>query len=185
LISLTDNALMLQVKSGDLDKMALLFQRYHRQLYGFLFYQCGDRQSSEDMVQNVFLRMLVSRHTFTGNGEFRTWIYHLARNVLKDYFSKTKRRAEQYDISAYEETINSGMSPDEALDKKIQLRLLNKAMSGLNAEDREILALSRFHEMKYAEIAEIMDINVGTVKVRVHRVMNHLKEIFSNQEQKI
>src|ERR1700759_4883158 len=87
----SDNSLMLKVKSGDLDKMALLFQRYHRPLYGFLYHMTGQREASEDMVQNVFYRMLRSRHTFTGDGEFKTWMYHLARNVVKDHYKKAGR----------------------------------------------------------------------------------------------
>lgn len=62
---------MLKVKSGDLDKMALLFQRYHRPLYGFLFHMTGHREASEDMVQTVFYRLLKSRHTFTGRESSR------------------------------------------------------------------------------------------------------------------
>jgi RNA polymerase sigma factor (sigma-70 family) len=81
--SLTDNALMLRVKTGDLNRMRLLFERYHRELFGFLYHSSSDAEASEDMVQTVFYRMLKYRHTFTGEG-FRTWMYHLARNVLID-----------------------------------------------------------------------------------------------------
>ena|SRR5579862_9696140 len=176
---------MLQVKSGDLDKMALLFQRYHRQLYGFLYFQCGDRQSSEDMVQNVFLRMLVSRHTFTGQGEFVTWMYHLARNVFKDHLKKNNRSGGVVDITMYEEALADGISPATEIEKKGEWRLLHEAINTLNPEDREILVLSRFHGMKYADIAKIMNINLGVVKVRVYRVMNHLREKFSGIKEKV
>src|ERR1700753_2648984 len=97
---------MLKVRSGDLDKMALLFQRYHRPLYGFLFYMTGQRESSEDMVQNVFYRMLRSRHTFTGEGEFRTWMYHLARNVWKDHTKSHQRTGQYQDLAALTEHVS-------------------------------------------------------------------------------
>src|SRR5215475_1534421 len=92
---------MLKVRSGDLDKMGLLFQRYHRQLFGFLFHMTQEREASEDMMQNVFYRMLRSRHTFTGDGEFRTWMYHLARNVMKDHLKQTRRRGHVAAIADY------------------------------------------------------------------------------------
>ncbi|MEZ4903237.1 MAG: sigma factor [Spirosomataceae bacterium] len=85
---LSDNALMLRVKADDLDKMGLLFERYHRPLFTFLYHSTGQRATSEDLVQTVFYRMLKYRHTFTEIGEFRTWMYHLARNALNDYFKK-------------------------------------------------------------------------------------------------
>ncbi|MFC6225414.1 RNA polymerase sigma factor [Hymenobacter artigasi] len=70
--SLTDNALMLRVKAGDVDRMGLLFERYHRPLFGFLYHMLGRAAACDDLVQTVFYRMLKYRHTFTGDGEFRT-----------------------------------------------------------------------------------------------------------------
>ncbi len=87
--ALTDNSLMLKVKAGDLDKMGLLFERYHRPLFAFLYHSTGQAAHSEDLVQTVFYRMLKYRYTFTEVGEFRTWMYHLARNVLNDAIKKT------------------------------------------------------------------------------------------------
>lgn len=69
--TLSDNALMLKVKNGDIDKMGLLYERYHRQLLRFLFNMTRDRELSEDMVQNVFLRMLRYPDGFMGFGEFK------------------------------------------------------------------------------------------------------------------
>src|SRR5689334_19741720 len=123
---------MLQVKNGELDKMALLFKRYHRQLFGFLFNMNGQREASEDMVQNVFYRMLRSRHTFTGNGEFKTWMYHLARNVLKDHFRKYKKNSGHYDVTDFAERIAGGTLADEAIEKNQEWSILQKALTHLN-----------------------------------------------------
>lgn len=179
---LTDNAIMLSVKTGELDKMGLLFERHHRALYHFFFYMVSHRESSEDMVQNVFFRMLKYRHTFSGEGEFRTWMYHLARNILKDHKKKNRKKLEQYPISDWENNIPGGMLADEPLQKKQDVKMLQFAMSRLNYESREILILSRFQELKYVEIGRILDINEGAVKVRVHRAMNQLKQIYLNVE---
>src|SRR6202007_1449095 len=91
--AMTDNALMLSVKAGDLDKMGLLFERHHDHLYGFLFHMTNQKELSEDMAQAVFYRMLKYRHTYTGNGEFMTWMFHLARNVLKDLGKQQQKHA--------------------------------------------------------------------------------------------
>jgi len=183
--SLTDNAIMLKVKSGDLNKMALLFQRYHRPLYGFLFQMTSQKEHSEDMVQNVFYRMLKSRHTFTGDGEFKTWMYHLARNVLKDHFKKTKKAGTHYDAAAFEEKITGGTPADELVEKKLEIKALRQAMANLSAENREVLVLSRFQELKYFEIAQVLDISVGAVKVRIHRAISQLKNMYLQWETKI
>jgi len=173
---------MLKVRAGDLDKMGLLFQRYHRPLYGFLFHMTQQREASEDMMQNVFYRMLRSRHTFTGQGEFRTWMYHLARNVLKDHLKQTRRRGHHQEITDYEERLSAGVAADEQIERKLEIKALERALGNLSPESREVLILSRFQELKYAEIAEVLEITVGAVKVRVHRAMSQLKEMFCQSE---
>ena len=176
---MTDNAIMLKVKSGDLDKMALLFQRYHRPLYGFLYHMTGQREISEDMVQNIFYRMLRSRHTFTGNGEFKTWMYHLARNVLKDHW---KKAGGSRPVAEWEDRITDEVLVDEQLEKKMELEMLQKRIASLSPESREVLILSRYQDLKYAEIAEVLDLSVGAVKVRIHRAINQLKTLYMQSE---
>ena len=111
--------------------MGLLFKRYHRPLFGFLFHMTSQREASEDMVQNVFYRMLKSRHTFTGNGEFKTWMYHLARNVLKDHTKKNKRSAAHYDISEFAERIAGGITANEGIEKNQESGILQNALANL------------------------------------------------------
>ncbi len=67
---LTNNVLMLKVKSGDLDKLGLLYERHKKRLFGFFYKMNSDASLSEDLVQNVFVRMLKYKHTFTGEGSF-------------------------------------------------------------------------------------------------------------------
>ncbi|ALW87155.1 RNA polymerase subunit sigma-24 [Hymenobacter sedentarius] len=166
---------MLRVKGGDLDRMGLLFERYHRQLFGFLYHMLGRADASEDLVQNVFYRMLKYRHTFTGDGEFRTWMYHLARNVLADFIKKNRHDAHHTDIDSMAEHLAGGAAADASLEQAQDVALLHQALGRLRPEDREILVLSRFQEMKYGEIARVLNTTEGAVKVRVHRAMNELK----------
>jgi RNA polymerase sigma factor (sigma-70 family) len=173
--TLSDNALMLQVKEGDLDRMGLIFERHHRPLYGFIFHMTGDREASEDIVQNVFLRMLTYRKNFAGTGEFKTWMYHLARNVLNDHFKKNKREPYKYPVESFNEKIAGEYFADMDIEKKQQLQTLQIAMMDLSADNRELLLLCRFQQLKYNEIAELLGITEGTVKVRVHRALNQLK----------
>lgn len=169
---------MLQVKAGNMDTMGLLFERYHRPLFGFLFHMTGQREASEDMLQTVFYRMLKYRHTFTGDGEFRSWMYHLARNVLVDHSKQNKRSSHQYDLAEVADRIGGGSAADERLLKQQEMDSLHNAMAKLSADHREVLVLSRFQELKYDEIAQVLNTTEGAVKVRVHRAMNELKKIY-------
>lgn len=165
---------MLKVKAGDLDRMGLLFERHYRPLFGFLYRMTADRENSEDMVQNVFLRMLKYRHTFKGDGEFRTWMYYLARNVLNDFHKSNKKQAGPLENQADVADDTAG----NAMDKEEQVHLLNRALNRLSEENREILVLSRYQELPYSEIAQILNISEANVRVRIHRAMAQLKAAY-------
>jgi RNA polymerase sigma-70 factor (ECF subfamily) len=174
---------MLRVTAGDLDKMGLLFERYNRPLFGFFYHMTHKRDRSEDLVQNVFYRMLKYKHTFTGEGEFRTWMYHLARNVLNDSV-KQNRSSDHYDVTEMADKIGGGTLADEGIERQQDADFIHQAMAGLSNEYREVLILSRFQEMKYDEIARVLNINEGTVKVRVHRALGELKKRFFTNEKR-
>src|ERR1700759_918708 len=103
---------MLKVKAGDLDRMGLLFERYNRKLYGFLFHMTYQREASEDMVQQVFYKMLKYRHTFTGSGEFVHWMYSIARNSLKDQGKRKKLQMQQEGVEEMADRLPGGAIPD-------------------------------------------------------------------------
>jgi len=167
---------MLQVKAGDLEKMSLLFERHHRALFGFLFHLTQRREASEDMLQTVFYRMLKYRNSFTEGSSFSGWMYHIARNVLKDQKFGSDNK---YDpISAYEEQLAGGTQADDSLEKKQSRQQLYDAMAMLNERDREILMLNRMKELNYPEISEIMGISQGAARVRVSRAVEELKKVF-------
>lgn len=171
---------MILVKGGDLDKMSILFSRYHRFLYNFIYQMTYDKEGSEDVVQNTFYRMLKYRHTFLNNGAFKVWMFHLGRNALKDY-QKGVSRNRQERLETAEKQVNDGPLPDEQLQKQYQQHQLLLAMRLLPETDRAILVLSKFHELKYWEIARLLNINEGAVKVRVHRAFYQLKAIFQKK----
>ena len=88
--ALSDNYLMAKVRDGDPEKLGLLYERYKRPLLGFFTGMVRDRELSEDLLQNTFVRILKYRHLFRGDGDFRTWMFHIARNVKNDHFRKNK-----------------------------------------------------------------------------------------------
>jgi RNA polymerase sigma-70 factor (ECF subfamily) len=169
---------MLRVKAGEVDRMGLLFERYHRKLFQFLYHMLGRAEASEDLVQTVFYRMLKYRHTYTGEGEFRSWMYHLARNVLADYLKQNRHASRHHDVHDLADTIPGGPRADERLQQEQEVATLHRALARLSEDHREVLILSRFQELKYAEIARVLNLTEGAVKVRVHRAMHELKATY-------
>lgn len=164
------------VRRDDLSQLAHLFERHRVKLYNFYLRLTRNRSLSEDMVQEVFLRVLKYRHTFRGDGEFTMWMYHIARNVHRDHHAKW--RHEQVAGEDQEEPAAGEPSALEALEQDQSAQLLQEALARLPAEKRELLILSRYQGLRYDAIAGILDCSTVAVKVRVHRAMNELREVF-------
>lgn len=180
--ALTDNALMLKVKSGDLDKMGLLYERHKRRLFGFFYNMNNNASLSEDLVQNVFVRMLRYKHTFTGDGSFGAWMFRTARNVNYDHFRKNRKRGNPGGLSSLEYKLQDETDMDSKLDHDDTVNQLNRAMDKLPVEKREILMLSKYKEMKFSEIGEVLGCSEGAAKVKAHRALNELRKVFLQME---
>jgi RNA polymerase sigma-70 factor (ECF subfamily) len=165
---------MLAVKDGHVDEFGVLFQRHHDRLFAFFYRMTGDAAASEDLTQEVFVRMLKYRNSFGADSDFRGWMYQIARNTRADYFRK------RYAESALGEQLRpEHQSPHgNELEKDEQLSLLQRAMLALSEDKRELLILARYEEMKYEAIAALLGIEEGAVKVRVHRAIRELRSIF-------
>lgn len=172
---------MIKVKDGDIEKLGLLFERYKKPLFGFFYGMNRDVALSEDLVQNVFFRILKYRYLFRGEGDFKTWMFHIARNVNHDHFRKTKWK-EKDNIDAWQERLSSDANRQTEFQHDEELELLSMALQRLPDDKREILLLSKFHEKKYREIGEILGCTEGTVKVKVFRALQELKEVYRKLE---
>lgn len=179
--ALSDNVLMMKVKDGDLDKMGLLFERYKRPLYGFFYGLNKEQELSEDLVQNTFLRILKYRHLFRGEGDFRAWMFHIARNVNIDHHRKHRIKATEA-LENWQERVGHHENQSVDMQQNEEHRMLTMAMDRLPADKREILLLSKFEERKYSEIGEVLGCTEGAVKVKVFRALQELKVIFKQLE---
>ena len=169
----TDNELMLQVRDGDLSKLGVLFERHHVKLYNFLVRLTNRRDTSEDMVQDVFVRIMKYGQSFRGEAPFTVWMYQLARNAAADHFRKWKNEIRSDGLT--DERVDEDPIAGDLMVETEQSEMLKKAMAMLSREKREVLILSRYQDLKYEEIGAILDCPVGTVKARVHRALKDLK----------
>lgn len=168
---------MTAVQEGDVARLGVLFERHHRALFNFFLRLTGERNASEDLVSDVFLRILKYRATYQPGTQFRTWMYHLARNAHIDRF-KARRKEFLMDPDDVREPASQAPPPGEALERREQLALLKAAMARLPEEKREIIALCRFSGLKYEEIARMLGCEVGALKVRMHRAVRALRDTY-------
>jgi len=172
----TDNNLMEQVRDGNAEKLAILFERYHVMLYNFFLRLTSNRSISEDLVQDVFIRILKYCSSYKGQDKFIIWLYRIARNTHIDYLRKRKdgvSLGEQWD-----EVPSQEPTPPEKVEQAQEIVRLSLALAKLPLKKREVLILSRFQNLKYKEIAELLGCQIGTVKANIHRATKELGKAY-------
>jgi RNA polymerase sigma-70 factor (ECF subfamily) len=167
---------MQEVRAGDVGKLEALFDRHHRALFRYFMHLTSDRAMSEDLVQDVFFRILKYRHTYQPETSFRAWMYQIGRNAYLDEIGKRKPEIGLPDHVV--ELAAGEPSADRQLESKQDAALVRRALAALPREKREVLVMSRFMDLKYDEIASVLKCEVGTVKVRVYRALRELGDRF-------
>lgn len=170
--SMSDEELMAQVRSGVGEMLGVLFDRYQVPLFNFYLRLSGDRALSEDLVQEVFFRILKYRQSYRPETGFRAWMYQIARNTRADHWRKQKPE------TSWEPEMSPAIVPRDEAQQKQESALLHSALMELPEEKREVLILSRYQDLKHEEIAQMMDCEVNTIKVRVHRALQELRDVF-------
>ena len=172
----TDNELMENVRDGRVEKLAVLFERYQTMLYNFFLRLTGNRAASEDLVQEVFMRVLKYRAGYMGDSRFNVWLFQIARNAHVDYLRKRKDTLSL--DGQYVETPSREPLPEAAYEAGREADLVRRALDRLPVQKRELLVLFRFQNLKLREIAELLGCQVGTVKAQVHRALKDLSRIY-------
>jgi RNA polymerase sigma-70 factor (ECF subfamily) len=170
--SLTDEDVMFQVREGAGEMLGILFDRYHAKLLNYYVRLTGDRALSEDLVQEVFYRILRSRRTYRPGNPFRPWIYQVARNARIDHF---RRPAEV----AFEEGMPEPVVAADDFSDREQNELLQRALLELPDDKRDVLVLSRYQGLTYSEIAQLHGCDEGTIKTRAFRAIRELRDIIA------
>jgi RNA polymerase sigma factor (sigma-70 family) len=169
-----ENRLMRLVREGDLDKLTILYNRYAKPLYAFFFRLTSNPTASEDLVQNVFMRVLKYRGNFRDEGRFSTWLFAIAHNVKNDYLRRILRRRDEFSAGRHDPEDPGDLAAD--VEKSERTAALRQAIERLSPVQREALVLFRIEGLKSREIAGILNCSENTVKARIFRALENLKK---------
>jgi RNA polymerase sigma-70 factor, ECF subfamily len=171
---------------GDPPKVGLeqIIRLYGDSLFGYLMKMSGDRETAEDYFQETFSRVCEKAGTFRG-GNLRAWIFRIATNVVMDGFRKEKRQPmlrlsqiqdcdgeSQVEVAEAKEISD----PSEDAQRQEEIHKVRRIIEELPAGQRTILVLSFYQQLSYAEVAEVLNCSIGTVKTQMYRALKKLAD---------
>ncbi len=175
---MTDNSYIEAVKAGDLQKLEPIYQKYRQELMGYFYRRTGGKTSlSQDLVQQLFMRLIKYRHSYREGANFRAWLYQLARNVFLDEFRSLQPLANANPLDR-----RDFIDPTPGMHKRIeqdeQLYFLQKALQRLSPENQQLIDLCKYQALPYREVAQMLEISEGNVKVKLHRAIKALTKAY-------
>lgn len=176
-----------KLKRGEADAFDTLVNRYASDIYSLLLKITEDTEEAGDLTQETFLRALRSIHKFRGDAELKTWLFRIAINQSKNRFRWWNRRKKEKTVSldapigesdtTLSDTISADFSnPEENALQNERQKFLQKALNELPEIFRDTVILCDIEGFSYEEIAEILEINLGTVKSRIARGREELRK---------
>ena len=165
---------MLKIIRGDTDKIGLLYGKYSKLLFGYFFKLTKSRELSEDLVNDVFLKILHSKDKYRGEGIFRVWMFRIAHTIFIDNYNKNKRWIPKEIFSNVRENTEN---PETQQEEKENKELVHNALLKLKKKEREVIVLSKLDGLKYKEVAEILQCTEDAVKVKTFRALKNLKMV--------
>ena len=189
-----DKQTLTSIQQGDKTAFAALIGRYHKPLFVYLGKMTLPQAIAEEIAQETFIRAWKAKETFDPEkASISTWLFTIARRLALNELDRASRRFEVSDkpnnsnadsgpqrfSGQFEDTNQS--NPQELLQQSELKEALWKALRKLTPYDRSLLALAYLNELEFSAIAEIEDIPVGTVKSRLHRIRQQLKQLLNGE----
>jgi RNA polymerase sigma-70 factor (ECF subfamily) len=189
-ISVDDAALVEQCRRGDSAAMERLILKYQNRIYNVILKICADPEDAAELTQETFVKIIENLSTFEGRSGFYTWAFRIAVNLTLNYRQRNAKLAlrsldaeqERYDRQArtvLKEFLSDDSSPDPAAvaENKELYEIAVKSLMKLDDAQRAVIVLRDIEGMNYARIAEVLDIELGTVRSRLSRARSKLRKV--------
>lgn len=181
-----DELLLRRACKGDVQAFEELMQSHESRIYAIALRMMGNREDAQDCAQEAMVRIYRAMGSFKGQSALATWIYRITMNTCLDELRRRKARK----ITSLDSLVDNGWSPTDTGDTPEEhgLRVekqnaLNQAIQSLPDDMRAAIILRDVKGYSYDEIASILDANVGTIKSRISRGREKLREILSKQSE--
>ena len=185
-IAMDDDLLIAKAAKGDARSFEQLMRRHEGRMYSCALRMCGNREDAQDCVQEAMLRVFRALERFKGESSFSTWVYRITMNACLDELRRRKVRS----AASLDTLLESGWTPkdpgelpDSRAERMERKAALEKAISELPEDMRAAIVLREVHDLSYEEISQALDVNVGTIKSRISRGRERLRQLIGAQSE--
>ena len=179
---LDDRTLVARILEGDRDRFTELVKRYEKRVVNYVYRITHRYEEAHDLAQEIFVKVFVALDRYDSKYQFSTWLFRIAQNTAIDALRKKSivevpiAKPATDDDSKDREFADTGVSPYRALKNKQLASAIDRAVLDLPPDYRELIRLRHFAELSYEEIASMKKLPLGTVKNKLFRARNMLKE---------
>ena len=183
--SLSDAQLVSNYISGDENSLSVLINRHQTRLYGFIFSKIQDRDATEDVFQDTFIKVIntLKHGKYNEQGKFLPWVMRISRNLIIDYFRKNKRLPKfknkgDFDIFS----VLSDESPN-AENKIVESQIADSVrilLEELPEDQKEVIKMRIYHDMSFKEISENTNVSINTALGRMRYGLINLRKMIDN-----
>jgi RNA polymerase sigma-70 factor, ECF subfamily len=179
---LDDRALVARILEGDRDRFTELVKRYEKRVVNYVYRITHRYEEAHDLAQDIFVKVYLALDRYDSKYQFSTWLFRIAQNAAIDVLRKKSisevplARPSEDEPQKEREFADPGVSPYRALKNKQLGAAIERAVGNLPPDYRELIQLRHFAELSYEEIASMKKLPLGTVKNKLFRARNLLKE---------
>jgi len=173
----SDESLMLAYTKNDQLAFNSLYERYRTSLYRYMYRKISvSEEILNELFQDVWLKLINSRKQYVVKASFKTYLYQIANNTIKDYFRRESVRKIMSNIENDSEVIDSALSPEGMVVQSEVMKSFRLALEELPQQQRDVFLLREEAGLTSVQIAELMQVSVDTVKSRMRYAVSRLKE---------
>jgi RNA polymerase sigma-70 factor (ECF subfamily) len=184
---LPDAVLVKNYISGDESALASLIERHQSKIYGFIYSKINDRDLSDDIFQDTFIKVIktLKSESYNEEGKFLPWVMRIAHNLVVDHFRKAKkmpyqRETEEYSIFNYM-TDNSLNIEGQIISEQVESDLA-KLLEELPADQKEVLVMRMYQDLSFKEIADLTGVSINTALGRMRYALLNLRKIIEKNQ---
>jgi RNA polymerase sigma-70 factor (ECF subfamily) len=184
---LPDALLVKNYIAGDEQSLAILIERHQSKIYGFIYSKIADRDITDDVFQDTFIKVIktLKSNSYNEEGKFLPWVMRIAHNLVVDHFRRNKkmpmqRETEEYSIFSYmsDNSMNvEGRMITEQVESDLQ-RLLEE----LPADQKEVLVMRMYQDMSFKEIADLTGVSINTALGRMRYALMNLRKVIEKNQ---